>query len=261
MYIKSCNALPDKKLPGLVLAASLCFPVIFSSAIVQADAGGGGKLTAPLKDGVPYVFVVHKGRSIKVERDIDRSFQARPNMRGTLRHTSEACPPFCLQAMQLEVPVRTVGEVEIIDFMQNAMRDKQGLLIDVRGEREYRYGTIPGSIHLFIGKFKQDRTDPGFDRLLESLGAKPRGKVDWLTRQLETVGLKDTSLLTDDWDFSDARELIVWSNGPLDSISADAIRALVDAGYPPQKIGWYRGGMPAWQYWGFNTVKSLKRRR
>lgn len=259
MLLKSNDVLHGRRLPALTLvagfvAASLC------STTLLADAEGG-RLTAPLKDGVPYVFVVHKGRSIKVERDIDQSFQARPNMRGTLRHNAEACPPFCLQPMQLDVPVKTVGEREIVDFMQTTMRDKKGMLVDVRGDREYRYATIPGSIHLFIAKFKKEADDPEFVDLLESLGARQRGEVGWMTRQLEAIGLKDTRLLSDQWDFTEAMDLIVWSNGALDDSAADAVRALVRAGYPPHKIGWYRGGMPSWQFWGFNTVKSLKRRR
>ncbi|WP_132973312.1 rhodanese-like domain-containing protein [Thiogranum longum] len=261
MKLKFRDVLQHNRLPGHTLSAMLFSSLLVYSAGSYADGGDGSKLTAPLKDGVPYVFVVHKGRSIKVERDIDQSFQARPNMRGTLRHNAEACPPFCLQPMQLDMPVRTVGEVEVIDFMQTRMRDKKGVLVDVRGEREYRYATIPGSIHLFIGKFKKDADDPEFVALLKSLGATPRGDVDWITRQLEALAVKDVSLLSKDWDFSNAMDLIVWSNGPLDSISVDAIHALVEAGYPAQKIGWYRGGMPAWQFWGFNTVKSLKRRR
>lgn len=244
-------------LPRITLLAALLGSANHSAF---ADAEGG-RLLAPLKDGVPYTFVVHNGRSIKVERDIDQSFQARPNMRGTLRNNAEDCPPFCLQPMQLETPVATVGEVEIVDFMQTTMRDRKGVLVDVRGATEYGFGTIPGSINIFARRFLKEADDPEFVELMQSLGAERRGEVSWFTQQLETYGLADTSLLSDQWDFTKAMDLIIWSNGPLDGSAAKAIDALVAAGYPPHKIGWYRGGMPAWQYWGFNTVKAVKRRR
>lgn len=247
---------PASRFTRTLLASSL----LCLSTGIHADASGN-RLLAPLKDGVPYAFVVHNGRSIRVERDIDQSYQARPTIMGSLRSTAEKCPPFCLLPMQLDIPVSTVGEVEIVDFMQTRLRDRKGVLVDVRSQRQHRAGTIPGSINFSIARFNKAPDDPGFISVLEALGAKPRGEVSWFRQQLEDYGLVDTSLVSDSWDFSEAKDLILWSDGPMDDRSAKAAVALANAGYPTSKMAWYRGGMPAWQYWGFNTVKAPKRRR
>lgn len=256
MRFTNLSLAPERRIKTTLLASAL----LCASASAQADAEGG-RMTAPLKDGVPYAFVVHNGRSIKVERDIEKSFAVRMDIRGTLITNASDCPPFCLLPMQLDIPVATVGETEIVDFMQTRLRDKAGVLVDVRSMTQYRGSTIPGSINIFVTEFLKDKDDEGFVALLESFGAKPRGEVSWFQRQLEAVGVADTSLVSEHWDFSNAQDLIIWTNGPMDRSAVKAIRALVSAGYPPQKIGWYRGGMPAWQYWGFNTVKVPKRRR
>ena len=42
--------------------------------------------------------------------------------------------------------------------------------------------------------------------------------------------------------------------GPACGQSPRAIRGLLDAGYPGDKIRYYRGGMQMWQLWGLTTV-------
>ena len=237
--------------------------LLLAVCLAQPQAGfadaKSGKVTAPLKPEVPYVFVVHQGRSIKVERDLDQSFRARIGIRGTLMQTSTACPPFCLQAITLDVPVASVAEAEIVDFMLTTMRDNNGILIDVRHPKQFKTATIPGSINLFIQDLMKAQEDGTMDAALERLGAKRREQPGWLTRQLEAYGLIGNDLRTDSWDFTDASELIVWATSATDNTSAKVIHMLLSAGYPASKLKWYRGGMAAWQYWGFNTVRAAKR--
>jgi Rhodanese-related sulfurtransferase len=57
------------------------------------------------------------------------------------------------------------------------------------------------------------------------------------------------------WDFSNAKTLILYCNGPWCGQSPTNIRTLLTLGYPAHKIKWYRGGMQAWEGLGFNTVK------
>ena len=92
--------------------------------------------------------------------------------------------------------------------------------------------------------------------MLMAMGAKRREERDWLTRQLEDYGLVDTSMLTEEWDFTDAKELIIWTSSAINPSAMQAIHALLAAGYPAGKLKWYRGGMAAWQYWGFTTVRA-----
>lgn len=241
----------DYRLAALSLAVSLTA----HAGPVTADAESG-KAIAPLKEGVPSVFVVHKGRSVKVERDLYQSYQLKPGLRSTLIVSDGRCPPFCMQPMQLDVPVDTFGEVEIVDFMLTTLRDNKGVLLDVRGPREYDEATIPGSENHFIRKFQDETT---VEEMMESFGASRRGEVDRVTRLLEDWGITDTRELTPAWDFSQAKDLVIWSNGPTCKLAPDAIRALIKAGYPPHKLHWYRAGMPGWQFWGFNTVRTPKK--
>lgn len=234
---------------------ALAIAVATHAGSTSAD-GQSGKVIAPLKEGVPSVFVVHKGRSIKVERDLFQSYQLTSGMRSTLMITDSKCPPFCMQPMQLDVPVDTWSEIEIVDFMLTTLRDNKGLLIDVRGQKEYDEATIPGSEHHFIQKFNDvDQVE----KMMAGFGAERRGEVGAVTRLLEDWGISDDPDLTPAWDFTRAKELVVWSNGPTCKLAADAIRTLVAAGYPPHKLHWYRGGMPGWQFWGFNTVRKPKK--
>jgi len=233
---------------GLSLSPSLC----------SADPGGGIRI-APIAPDMPYVFVVHQGRSMKIERSIETSFKAAQGIRSTLAINSEACPPFCLLPLELDSAVKTVGELEIINFMIGKMRKSQGVLIDVRGDREYRMATIPGSVNIPVTVFQKDPWDKEFVTMLEDFGAVHRGEVSSITRMLEDWGLVDTSLLGKDWDFTNAKDLILWSNGPISRISPTAINLLLAVGYPAEKIRWYRGGLPAWQYWGFTMVNAPKR--
>jgi rhodanese-related sulfurtransferase len=242
--------LTKKTTLAAVLALSLC------SAHGVTWADGSGTITiAPLKPDVPYVFVIHQGRTIKVQRDVYKSFIARSDIRGPLIQTSPSCPPFCLQKMELDVPVVTIGEAEIVDFMLTTLRDKKGILVDVRTERTYKNSTIPGSVNYPLRRINKGADSKEFITMLEELGAKHREKPDWLTQQMENIGLIDASMLSENWDFSDAKDLILWSSSATDNSAATSIKALLTAGYPAQKLKWYRGGMAAWQYWGFTTVK------
>jgi len=57
------------------------------------------------------------------------------------------------------------------------------------------------------------------------------------------------------WDFGGARELLLFCNGPWCGQSPRAIRNLIAAGYPPEKLHYYRGGMQNWQLLGLTVVK------
>lgn len=240
-----------------LLAAGLAIS-LGNPAISIADAESG-KTIAPLKPDVPYVFVVHEGRSIRVERDVHDSFRARANIRGALIINAEACPPLCLLPMHLDVPVETWGELEIIDFMLSSMRDRSGVLLDIRSKKTYDAITIPGSINYFIQDMQKDVGTDKFDRKLESFGARRHQGISVIQKIKGMLGLVDISHMTERWDFTDAQTLVVWNNSPLSNADVKAIKILLEAGYPADKLKWYRGGMASWQYWGFNTVSKPKR--
>ena len=64
----------------------------------------------------------------------------------------------------------------------------------------------------------------------------------------------DGEMKTDAWDFSGAKKLAFWCNGPACGQSPRAIKGMLSAGYPAEKLLYYRGGMQMWQLWGLTTV-------
>jgi rhodanese-related sulfurtransferase len=164
------------------------------------------------------------------------------------------CPPFCIQPAEPVPGVDVVGEIELFDFMETDLRDGRGLLIDARTVSWFRKGTIPGSVNIPFTLFAKPPEDPDVIAMLESFGVRERGQVGAVERVLENWGLTETGEKNDRWDFSEAKKLVLWCNGPACGQSPRAIRGLVDMGYPANRISYYRGGMQMWQLWGLTTV-------
>ena len=125
--------------------------------------------------------------------------------------------------------VVTIGELDLLDFLGKEVAQGSGLLIDARMPKFYNSETIPGSINIPFVLFTSSATD-----ILPLLGA-----------------LADAS---GQWNFSDAKELLLWCNGPWCGQSPRAIRGLLAAGYPAEKLYYYRGGMQMWQSLGLTTI-------
>jgi rhodanese-related sulfurtransferase len=246
----------DRPVSSLTALAAAFLLGLSQSPGVMADAAGT-KTIAPLKPDVPYVFVTHNGRPVRVERDAYDSLKARIDIRGMIMQQAVSCPPFCLTPMQLDIPVDTWGELEVIDFMLNQLRDESGVLVDIRNKRDYDLSTIPGSVNFFVQDIQKGPGDPNFDAMLERFGAKRRGEIDTVTRMMESVGLGD-DMVTEEWDFTEAQTLVIWTSSAIVPSAETAIRLLFDAGYPASKLKWYRGGLAAWEFWGFNTVSAKR---
>ena len=204
----------------------------------------------PLVEGKPYLHVVHEGRAVKVQRVQDPDYQ----LNGYFAKTARKCPPFCIQPIVPAPGVGVIGEPELFDFMETKLRDGSGVLIDARTDSWFRKGTIPGSVNYPFTLFTRERGDPELAAVLEALGARPRGETGAVERLLEDWGWVDARYKTEDWDFTSAKEIVLWCNGPACGQSPRAIRGLLDAGYPGDKIRYYRGGMQMWQLWGLTTV-------
>jgi hypothetical protein len=102
--------------------------------------------------------------------------------------------------------------------------------------------------------FDKEADSPEVIDILETLGAREREEIGAVEKLLEDWGWVDIGHKTDDWDFTDAKDLVVWCNGPACGQSPRAIRGLLRMGYPGEKIKYYRGGMQMWQLWGLTTV-------
>ncbi len=206
------------------------------------------KLT-PKRD---YIDIVHKGAEIRVQRIQDQSHV----LSGGFSKTSRKCPPFCAQPINIAPGVKTVGEVEIFDFMEKQMKNGSGVIVDARLPSWHKKGTIPGSINIPFTVLGKSKDSSELIAAMKSLNVSRRkglvkeGFVDGLYR---LVGSKRE--INQTWDYSNAYEIIVWCNGPWCGQSPRAIRNLLANGYPAEKIYYYRGGMQMWQIMGLMTVK------
>jgi len=231
------------------VAVMLSLGLFASQAMAEDEVAVGGDFIPLVKDK-PYLHVIHEGRSIKVQRVQDPDYE----LKGYFAKTARKCPPFCIQPIEPTADVPAIGEVELFEFMETELRDGTGVLIDARTPSWHKKGTIPGSINLPFTQLSKGIEDPEMLEALEILGAKERGEVGFFEKLLEDWGWTDTTHLTENWDFRQAKDVVVWCNGPACGQSPRAIRGLTDVGYPEDKIKYYRGGMQMWQLWGLTTV-------
>ncbi len=229
----------------------LCWMFVVAAA-VQADELEVGEASdvIPLVAGKPYLHVMHEGKSVKVVRVQDPDYE----LKGYFAKTARKCPPFCIQPATVDAGVSTVGEVELFEFMENQLRDNSGMLIDARTTEWFQRGTIPGSVSYPFTLLSKDADDPQMVEALQTFGAKRRTAIGFFQGKMEEFGFFDGDKKTGKWDFSGARELVLWCNGPACGQSPRAIRGLLDVGYPAEKLHYYRGGMQMWQLWGLTTV-------
>lgn len=175
--------------------------------------------------------VRHGEREIVIVRKQDRTATIAPDF----ALTSRPCPPFCAQPMQVAPEVATIGEVELVAFMQARLADGSGILIDARTPDWHARGTIPGSVNIPFTKL-----NPG------------QGADDiTLSESLAQLGVRESD---QGWDFSRAKQAVLWCNGPWCGQSPTAIRGLLSIGYPAEKLFYYRGGMQLWQVFGLPVV-------
>lgn len=232
------------------ISLALLFGV--SSSVIAEDQVKIGKSAdfVPLYKDKPYLHVIHEGRSVKVQRVQDPDYE----LKGYFAKTARKCPPFCIQPVAPTPGVSAIGEIELFEFMETKLRDGGGVLIDARTRSWFRKGTIPGSVSFPFTLFSKSADDPAVIDALKSFGVKERGEIGAVEGLLEDWGWKEDGKKTERWDFTEAKDLVLWCNGPACGQSPRAIRALVDLGYPEDKISYYRGGMQMWQLWGLTTV-------
>ena len=172
------------------------------------------------------VDVNHRGTVIAIQRIQDSNHK----LADDFAKTSRPCPPFCIHAMKAAPGIETVGELELLDFLDQQVATGKGLLIDARMPKFYNSETIPGSINIPFVLFTT-----AIDEVLPLLGAN-----------------NDSS-----WNFDDAKQLLLWCNGPWCDQSPRALNALADAGYPSEKLRYYRGGMQLWKVLGLTTIQPV----
>jgi rhodanese-related sulfurtransferase len=224
--------------------------IILAAAVTISFNVQAKDVTVKITKDKSYSTVYDGKELIKVSRIQDTSHL----IGGSFAKTSRPCPPFCINPISLDKRVKTVAELEVIKFMETSLYRGDGAIIDARTPGWYKRGTIPGSINIPFTSFEKDLDSIELAELFVSLGAVERDDVNPILLMVESTGLLDGDQKTEKWDFSEAKELLLWCNGPWCAQSPRAIRGLLNAGYPAEKLYYYRGGMQMWQSLGLTTV-------
>lgn len=134
--------------------------------------------------------------------------------------TSRPCPNFCIQPNSPAEGTTTIGELELIAMLQ----DSEAMVVDSRTRDWFEGGTIPGAISIPYTYVVDE---------LGQLGCEP----DF-----------------DGWDCTNAKQVALFCNGIWCGQSPTAIRNMIGAGYPADRIYYYRGGMQIWRLLGLTVV-------
>lgn len=189
-------------------------------------------------------------KEIVVKRDIPEECTKVPinnTMVWTGNYANDKVPASCkstyvhttgnLLPMHLHEDVSTYGELEVLAFIKHMQLDDSMLLIDARKQEWYDYRTIPGAINLPFHHFKHRKNfEFEFEHALRILGVR--------INEDETL------------DFSKAKTITIFCNGPWCSQSVAMINALLEIEYPADKINWYRGGIQTWLAAGMTTTRK-----
>ena len=211
----------------LMVATLLAAGLTLSANVGAADKPVG--ITPKMMDAE----VVHDGKKVKITRNQNN----KNTVNSSFAKTSRPCPPFCIQPSTLAPGVETIGETEVIGYLQKmADGDSTILVVDSRTPDWVKKGTIPGAKNI------------PWTKLNPAKGADPISIMEIMEKEF---GVTESEGLL---NFSNARTLVMFCNGMWCGQSPNNIKNLLKFGYPAHKIKWYRGGMQDWEILGLSTV-------
>ncbi len=151
----------------------------------------------------------------------------------TFVKSSGTCGGPCVSPMQAGAGVATLGELEVLGFLETDVAGHVGLMVDARAPEDRAKGFIPGTVSL--PHLTLDPSNSFHHDILQALGA----------REFDGV-----------YNFADARTLLVYDDGPSSMDAVQLITHLLTVGYPPEMIRYYRGGMQVWSALGFSIERG-----
>lgn len=154
--------------------------------------------------------------------EISRIQDTENRISGEWAKTSRSCPNFCIQPIVPAQGVTPIGELELMEFLN----DPDVVVIDGRVPRDFEGGAIPGAVNVPYTE--------AADRLGE-LGCEP----DFEGFICDGEGVKSAAL---------------YCNGPWCGQSPTAARRMIEAGFPAEKVYYYRAGMQGWRMLGLTVT-------
>lgn len=193
------------------------------------------------------VDVHYKGKPIAISRNMDIRCRKVPFDGKTLwshNYPKESVPAYCkktfmttvgmISPMKIYDDIETFGELEVLDFIEDAQEDDTMLFIDTRKPNWYHARTIATAVNIpFFYLTEKEKYPKKFEETLAHFNVqKKAGK----------------------YDFSQAKTLLLFCNATWCLQSTKMIEALNTLGYPHEKMKWYRGGLQAWLNVNLSTV-------
>ena len=143
-----------------------------------------------------------------------------------------------LSPMKIHKDIETFGELEVLEFLEEMQDDNEMLFVDSRKTQWFESLTIPSAINIpFIYFTERDK---------------------WIEEKKESLkrfGVKGDKI---PYDFSKAKTILFFCNGVWCRQSPQMIEALLELGYPPEKMKWYRGGMQSWLSVGMTSTRTAE---
>lgn len=201
--------------------------IVIALLMVVIGAYATPDMKVKISPSVAYIYVYHKGKAIKIQRIQD------PQHKLTGEYAKTYRPGQYIQPIKLDNTIKTIGEIEVIDFMRNKVNRKKGLIIDVRNRTSFKKEAIPSAVNIPVG-ITDNRE--AMSKIFHSLGMKQKANGTW--------------------DSTNAMELLIYCGGLWCKKSQEFIKKIVGLGYPAEKIKYYRGGFQMWKILGLTTVKN-----
>ena len=166
-------------------------------------------------------YTKHKGKIVKVHRTQNINNKLNGEYIKRYRPGKYICP------IKINSNVKTIGEIELLKFIENKNTRTKNLLIDIRKKGQYLKETIPSSINIPVSMIEN---------------------------------IKQQKQILDFFMEHRVKQIVIYDNGLWDDKSKSFIDILLDNKYPAHKILYYRGGIQMWKILGFTTITQEKNR-
>jgi rhodanese-related sulfurtransferase len=173
----------------------------------------------------PNAEFMFEGRMVSIVRDNTLG----PTLAAKFASAAPECAQNCFGPIEVAAGVKTLGEQEVLSFLMGHVVANTGLMVDARTPQDRTLGHIPGSVSLPASAMRAQKDYR--DQILTVLGARTG-----------TAGLT----------FENARHLLVYDIGPASNDAETLITQLLAAGYPAERINYYRGGLLMWAALGLS---------
>jgi rhodanese-related sulfurtransferase len=148
-----------------------------------------------------------------------------------------------IQPLYINDNIKTFSEIEVLDFIYNksSKQTSKYALVDTRKSSWFNQETIPGSLNV------------PFEDLVYDEDFKNE-----FYKAYSNLGIKIVDLEKNKFDFTNAKTVVFFCNGPWCPISTETINYFLKLGYPANKMMWYRGGMADWNAMSLSVTKESK---